>query len=172
MGVCRWGALRCFLIWVCHFLIWQVRGGLPLGSAAVVAGVLETSAPASPAEVDLICHFLIWQVPNMASPAEVDLSSASHDDLEAAIGGSLLCAEHDHVWGYAVTPGAPAYRGAMFAAFRQVVQSRGPEESWLSLLQQTNELLSSWSHSSRAFPSMEISSTCRGAPFSPADLTS
>ena len=53
---------------------------------------------------------------------------------------AVLCEEHDHLWGYAATPGSPAYRGAMFGAFRRVAEARGETESWLALLQHTNEL--------------------------------
>ena len=45
--------------------------------------------------------------------------------------------------------------------------------SWLELLQRTNERLCAWSAArpeALQFPSMEIKSTCRGAPFGPADL--
>ena len=56
---------------------------------------------------------------------------------------------------------------------RQVVEERGVGCSWLELLHRTNELLCAWSAArpeALQLPSMEISSTCRGAPFGPADL--
>ena len=84
--------------------------------------------------------------------------------------GALLSDEHDYVWGFATSAGSPAYRGAMFAALREVVEEHGCETSWLELLQHTNEKLCEWSDEGRPLPSMEISSTCRGAAFSPADL--
>ena len=40
--------------------------------------------------------------------------------------------------------------------------------SWLELLQRTNEVMAS---DYDGLPSMEICSTCRGAPFSPEELT-
>ena len=81
--------------------------------------------------------------------------------------------EHDFIWAYATTPGTVAYRGALFAAFRQVVEENGCGTSWIELLQLTNERLSKWSacrEDRHALPSMEISSTCRGRAFAPADL--
>ena len=75
---------------------------------------------------------------------------------------------------YATTPGTPAYRGALFAAFREIVEERGATTSWLELLHHTNERLCAWSATrpdELQLPSMEISSTCRGAAFGTADLT-
>ena len=92
--------------------------------------------------------------------------------LRGVVGGALG-EEHDFLWAYATTPGTVAYRGALFAAFRQVVEENGCGTSWIELLQLTNERLSKWSarrEDRHALPSMEISSTCRGRAFAPADL--
>ena len=59
----------------------------------------------------------------------------------------------------------------MFAALLSVVVDLGGgarATSWLELLQRTNEVMAS---DYDGLPSMEICSTCRGAPFSPEDLT-
>ena len=66
------------------------------------------------------------------------------------------------------TPGS-AESGQLFAAFRAVVSEHGPATSWLDLLQLTNERLCAWSAArpEQPLPSMEISSTCRGAAFGP-----
>ena len=79
---------------------------------------------------------------------------------------------HDFLWGFATVPGSVAFRGALFAAFRRVVAEHGAGASWLNLLQLTNEQLCAWSAErlGQPLPSMEISSTCRGAAFGPADL--
>lgn len=92
------------------------------------------------------------------------------DGVERRGGSAGFTREHDTLWAYATTPGAPAFRGALFAAFRRVVEAHGPEASWLELLQLTNAELASWSDTERVFPSMDIRSTCRGAAFAPADL--
>ena len=103
------------------------------------------------------------------APTEVDVAAHVHVRGE----GRRLCEEHDFLWGYATTPGTVAYRGALFAAFRRVVEEHGGETSWLELLQHTNERLSAWSAARPAgqpLPSMDIRSTCRGAAFAPSDL--
>jgi len=71
------------------------------------------------------------------------------------------------------TPGSVAYRGALFAAFREVVEEHGLVTSWLELLQLTNERLCAWSAlrpSGMPLPSMDIRSTCRGMAFAPSDI--
>ena len=95
--------------------------------------------------------------------------------LDAAVSAAppRLSEEHDFLWAYATTPGTPAYRGALFAALREVAAERGCGCSWLELLQHTNQRLCAWSAArpdGMQLPSMEISSTCRGAAFGPADL--
>ena len=101
--------------------------------------------------------------------------SASDSNLCEPEPRRQLCEEHDFLWGYATTPGSVAYRGALFAAFREVVTEHGLETSWLELLQLTNERLCAWSASrpqGAPLPSMEIRSTCRGRVFAPTDLVS
>ena len=100
---------------------------------------------------------------------------AAFASLDAAVAAAppRLSEEHDFLWAYATTPGTPAYRGALFAALREVAAERGCGCSWLELLQHTNQRLCAWSAArpdGLQLPSMEISSTCRGAAFGPADL--
>mmetsp|Transcript_41124 Transcript_41124/g.56041 ORF Transcript_41124/g.56041 Transcript_41124/m.56041 type:complete len:203 (-) Transcript_41124:145-753(-) len=96
-----------------------------------------------------------------------DTSQASCGPPEAR----NLCEEHDFLWGYATTSGAVAYRGALFAAFREVVHEQGTGTSWLELLQHTNEKLCDWSALTEIeIPSIEIRTTCRGQAFAPNDL--
>jgi hypothetical protein len=45
---------------------------------------------------------------------------------------------HDFMWAFATTPGTVAYRGALFAAFREVVEEHGCETPWHTLLTLTN----------------------------------
>ena len=91
-------------------------------------------------------------------------------------GTARLHEEHDFLWGYATSPGNVAYRGALFSALRSVVKEHGMRTPWIELLHLTNEKLNDWSHERRKgmspLPSMEISSTLRGAAFSPSDLVS
>ena len=99
------------------------------------------------------------------------MAAAAAADAAPSAAAPQLSDEHDYLWGFATTPGSPAYRGAMFAALLSVVVDLGGgarATSWLELLQRTNEVMAS---DYDGLPSMEICSTCRGAPFSPEDLT-
>ena len=108
-----------------------------------------------------------------SSPIPRSTGSAPPSQLTTPGEQASLCEEHDFLWGYATTAGSVAYRGALFAAFREVVEEQGPETSWLELLQHTNERLCSWSAlrpRGMPLPSMDIRSTCRGRAFAPSDI--
>lgn len=99
--------------------------------------------------------------------------SSRKGECPSAVATHPLCEEHDFLWGYAATAGTVAYRGALFAALREVVDEHGCEASWLELLQHANERLCAWSALrpvAQPLPSMEIRSTCRGPVFAPSDL--
>lgn len=107
---------------------------------------------------------------NFENDIEADVQSEC--GTSAAL-NTFLSDEHDYLWCFATSPGSDALRGAMFSAFRAVAAEQGLACPWLDLLQRTNEHLASRTSSTGcALPSMEISSTCRGAAFSPGDLFS
>ena len=103
------------------------------------------------------------------SGPEIDTSAPSADTKSPR----QLCEEHDFLWGYATTGNHVAYRGALFAALREVVGDFGWETTWVDILSHTNERLCAWSASrpiGQPLPSMDIRSTCRGPGFAPSDL--
>ena len=61
----------------------------------------------------------------------------------------------------------PKLKPARSSSLRRMYAS-ARATSWLELLQRTNEVMAA---DYDGLPSMEICSTCRGAPFSPEDLT-
>ena len=99
------------------------------GAVVAASSAAATSCEARDAQHDAPC--------DAPRDAQDDVLPGERRLVEDA---SVLCEEHDHLWGYAATPGSPAYRGAMFGAFRKVVETHGERESWLALLQHTNEL--------------------------------
>ncbi len=113
-------------------------------------------------------------VPSGADAAAADAAGVGSDTEVAR----SLTREHDYLWAFATTPGSVAYRGAMMAALRRVVEAEGRSATWLDLLHRANDVLSSWSgtgaleEGARVLPSMEIRSTCRGPAFSADDLSS
>jgi len=96
----------------------------------------------------------------------------SDEEAQSEVMRTGLSNQHDFLWGFATVRGSVAYRGAMFSALRAVVSEVGFDASWLELLHRTNERLREMSATrpDQPLPSMEISSTCRGPPFGPADL--
>ena len=149
----------------------QCGGEVP--TAALFRALNSKAAPAlvGKPKIFLVQACRAGERPLLADgPTAAGAMAAAAAPRGAVRGGAAASDEHDYLWGFATTPGSPAYRGAMFAALLSVVVDLGGgarATSWLELLQRTNEVMAS---DYDGLPSMEICSTCRGAPFSPEDL--
>ena len=150
----------------------QCGGEVP--TAALFRALNSKAAPAlvGKPKIFLVQACRTGERPLLADgPTVAGAMAAAADAAPSAAAAPQLSDEHDYLWGFATTPGSPAYRGAMFAALLSVVVDLGGgarATSWLELLQRTNEVMAS---DYDGLPSMEICSTCRGAPFSAEDLT-
>ena len=149
----------------------QCGGEVP--TAALFRALNSKAAPAlvGKPKIFLVQACRTGERPLLADGPTAAGAMAAAADAAPSAAAPQLSDEHDYLWGFATTPGSPAYRGAMFAALLSVVVDLGGgarATSWLELLQRTNEVMAS---DYDGLPSMEICSTCRGAPFSPEDLT-